>query len=326
MPSLLQKNKRRSKRDKTGRNYICGCGKNYLSYPALYTHIKNKHEGVSPSGTTLQPQSRVKPGRPPKKTGSPSRRSDNDSSGNEEDGDMSQRGSDRPSGMSNLEYTPVRNLEDRFRHFPLRKELLSLEDLEIVRELGCLVDAEKEDSEQAANPTESFLKDKNFITSQYILHPIVEIINSLQSESTDDSFYQHLTCDKVFALYLFNLSKFTTQVFYDMVSMIIRGLQQCLNDLGYDLLQKFARQNPSQKIELMKESADSNENLSFCKTEPAWYICICFDYFVKDFLGHYLPGQAPNVSFVCVWLQSFNEWMVKYNLSKIKCSFFSFYN
>lgn len=27
------------------RPYICPCGKNYLSYPALFTHIKSKHDG-----------------------------------------------------------------------------------------------------------------------------------------------------------------------------------------------------------------------------------------------------------------------------------------
>ena len=31
--------------------HICGCGKSYLSYPALYTHIKTKHNGVEPGGT-----------------------------------------------------------------------------------------------------------------------------------------------------------------------------------------------------------------------------------------------------------------------------------
>ncbi len=25
------------------RDYICACGKTYLSYPALFTHIKQKH-------------------------------------------------------------------------------------------------------------------------------------------------------------------------------------------------------------------------------------------------------------------------------------------
>lgn len=60
------KNKRRSKKDKTGRNYICGCGKEYLSYPALYTHIKTKHEGVQPVGTKAHITSNNKRGRPKK--------------------------------------------------------------------------------------------------------------------------------------------------------------------------------------------------------------------------------------------------------------------
>ncbi len=43
--------KRRSKHEQSGRNYVCGCGKTYLSYPALYTHVKTKHNGSNPSGT-----------------------------------------------------------------------------------------------------------------------------------------------------------------------------------------------------------------------------------------------------------------------------------
>lgn len=39
-----QKNKRRSKNDQEGRNHKCTlCDKTYLSYPALYTHLKTKH-------------------------------------------------------------------------------------------------------------------------------------------------------------------------------------------------------------------------------------------------------------------------------------------
>ncbi len=47
------KPRRRSKNDSSGRDYCCGCGKTYLSYPALYTHVKMKHGGVNPAGTTL---------------------------------------------------------------------------------------------------------------------------------------------------------------------------------------------------------------------------------------------------------------------------------
>ena len=33
---------------------MCGCGKAYLSYPALYTHVKNKHDGVFPIGSNAK--------------------------------------------------------------------------------------------------------------------------------------------------------------------------------------------------------------------------------------------------------------------------------
>ena len=42
---------RRSRKDEEGRDFQCGCGKRYLSYPALYTHIKTKHDGKQPEGT-----------------------------------------------------------------------------------------------------------------------------------------------------------------------------------------------------------------------------------------------------------------------------------
>ena len=44
---------RKTRKDKEGRKYICGCPGNpgYLSYPALYTHIKTKHDGIAPAGT-----------------------------------------------------------------------------------------------------------------------------------------------------------------------------------------------------------------------------------------------------------------------------------
>jgi|JI6StandDraft_1071083.scaffolds.fasta_scaffold15675_2 hypothetical protein len=35
--------KRRVRTDKQNRDYKCPCGKSYLSYPALYTHLKQKH-------------------------------------------------------------------------------------------------------------------------------------------------------------------------------------------------------------------------------------------------------------------------------------------
>lgn len=313
---MLQKNKRRSKKDKTGRNYICGCGKNYLSYPALYTHIKNKHEGKAPEGTTLQPATRVKPGRPPKRPDSPSRRSDGEGSGNEDDGEQSMRSSDKKSNMSNLEFTPAKTYEDKMRHSTLRKEMLNLDDLSLVSELNC---------HGIASPTKSFVKERNLITNQNIVHPLANIISCLVNDATDEAFFTQLTCDKIFSIYLFNLSRFANQTFHSMVALMIRALRQCLNDHGYELLQVFEAQNPTQKIELLKESTDSHEGTSFCSVEPAWYITIVFDFFVKEYLPQYLDKSDFNLAFVCSFLHSFNQWLLKNNLSKIKCAFFSFY-
>ena len=49
------KGKRRSKNDVEGRDFKCNyCTKTYLSYPALYTHIKQKHS-KGPDGEARAP-------------------------------------------------------------------------------------------------------------------------------------------------------------------------------------------------------------------------------------------------------------------------------
>lgn len=54
------------------RPFICPCGKTYLSYPALFTHIKQKHNGVvyitliQPPGDIIRPKATNKRGRPRK--------------------------------------------------------------------------------------------------------------------------------------------------------------------------------------------------------------------------------------------------------------------
>jgi len=46
---LEQKRKRRSKNEAEGRNFMCECGKAYLSAPALTNHKKTKHNSNDPS-------------------------------------------------------------------------------------------------------------------------------------------------------------------------------------------------------------------------------------------------------------------------------------
>ena len=50
----MRKKVRRPRSAAGERNYLCGCNKAYLSYPALYTHVKNKHGGVFPIGSNAK--------------------------------------------------------------------------------------------------------------------------------------------------------------------------------------------------------------------------------------------------------------------------------
>lgn len=342
IPSILQKNKRRSKKDKTGRNYVCGCQKTYLSYPALYTHIKNKHDGVHPPGTTLQPQSRVKPGRPPKRDSLSKRdgnhhrsHMDGGASGDngqgdddDEDGDgMSQGMSDRgsrspffPDGTPNKSGFGENGASyDKQRNYIFQQDMFGKEDLGLaIRVNGIKIGNEK------TSPGKTFVKEKNMITSQFIVHPVSQFINMMKEDHLPSDFFSTTpTCDKLFALYLYNVSLYTNQTYTDMVAVLFRGLRECLNQHGYDLLQKFETQNPMQKVELHKQPTNSQD---FCQLEPPWYISIIFDYFVKEFLPKYLDGVSNfSLSFVCLFLREFNQWLLKHNLTRIKCSFFSFY-
>ena len=49
----IKKKKRRSKNTVANDKFICGCGKNYLSYAALFTHLKNSHDKIIPNGTII---------------------------------------------------------------------------------------------------------------------------------------------------------------------------------------------------------------------------------------------------------------------------------
>lgn len=52
---MKQSGKRRSKNDNAGRDFKCKyCDKTYLSYPALYTHMKQKHS-KGPDGELRNP-------------------------------------------------------------------------------------------------------------------------------------------------------------------------------------------------------------------------------------------------------------------------------
>ena len=50
-------------KEEAERKFGCPCGKWYLSYPALFTHVKQKHDG-KPPGALIKPKTDKARGRP----------------------------------------------------------------------------------------------------------------------------------------------------------------------------------------------------------------------------------------------------------------------
>jgi hypothetical protein len=40
-----KRQQRRKRKDSDNRDFVCKCGRSYLSYAAVYTHVKTKHSG-----------------------------------------------------------------------------------------------------------------------------------------------------------------------------------------------------------------------------------------------------------------------------------------
>ena len=59
--SAEQGNRPKRIRNSSGpRNFVCGCSKMYLSYPAIYTHVRNKHGGRFPANSYIHKDSGLK--------------------------------------------------------------------------------------------------------------------------------------------------------------------------------------------------------------------------------------------------------------------------
>jgi len=206
--------KRRSKKDKTGRNYKCGCGKEYLSYPALYTHIKTKHDGVQPVGTKAHVASNNKRGRP-KKT-------DNRMDDNRTIPDLDKAA---PFSLSFI-HQPSQFKGD---NFALLDGFVEKGDLRLIEEYNL---------EGKTDPTAGFPIISFYDGDKPTYHPFQVIINGLQSDSRSETILSSNSCDTVMALFLFSSSKIASEKFYLVLGIFFRNLRECLNEQGYQIIEE----------------------------------------------------------------------------------------
>jgi len=277
------KGKRRSKWDKILRNYVCGCGKQYLSHPALYTHIKTKHGGIQPVGTkNCFPLKLNKRGRPKKIQPT-------------QDGRM-------PNIITKSFLNPY-IVSNQLNY----KGLLQKGDLKVLKAhsfaggksdalLGFPVYYEvcSEDDEE--------------------LHPLAWYLYHFKKNDLHQVFPdKDPSCDMVISLFLYCLSRYLHEKLYQVMSLLFRNLRECLNEYGYDVVIGFLEKNgKKENIENLKNR--KNQKGSFCEKETCQYLPIICEKFIIEYLPDRCPDFEPQLAIDA--MHDFCSWLVKKPFTK----------
>ena len=144
-------------------------------------------------------------------------------------------------------------------------------------------------------------------------HKIMSVIQKIKH----DSKLALSSVNLVFAKFLYDLSKIAQDEFFGMAVLILKMLHECLNIYGYMFIGKFGIQNKEIVVTFKQDGGNSN----FCDFESCEFICIIFDFFVKQFIRNYLMSDDFEFNFVCNFLYAFNQWLLSNNLSKIETNF-----
>jgi hypothetical protein len=301
------KQKRRSKNDSNGRDYVCGCGKTYLSYPALYTHIKTKHNGKTPDGTNAnQVQNGKGRGRPRKNflinEDILKRREIRVDSGLDEKYELKELM--KKDGKTN-------NLDEKEETY-----------FKIYDKLG-LIGA-------VSNPINGFPTNSNNNTNANNL--TIEVKRGYQVSYNklkfiwENKLYEKfisgakhmvvgnnylnsfkITCDDIFALFLIYISRNVNIKFYKTIVIFMKLYRDCMNKIGWEILSEY-KDLSGEPTELDYTSVKNGEHLPEIAND-----------FVNSYLKLHLPSFDKHLAVVI--LNHFSDWLFKYNFSTIRLKY-----
>jgi hypothetical protein len=292
------KQKRRSKNDSNGRDYVCGCGKTYLSYPALYTHIKTKHNGKTPDGTNAnQVQNGRGRGRPRKNF------LIND--------EMMKRGRDRHEGgleERHPEFKEIYNKRENLGNdYNEEKEEIYLNIFQTLGLLGGPIeplmgfpDLTNEKFKKSYLPLYNKIK---FMLDNNLLNKLLHQTNNyLDAETENEILNQeaaiksrnNLSCDDILALFLIDNSQIFTFQFYKTLIIFIKSYRDCMNKIGWEIVSQY-KEITSEKTEADFTTVRNGEHLPEIS---------------EEFVNIYLPNNLPSfdkylavviVNYLCDW-------------------------
>lgn len=310
---------RRSKDERVPRNYLCGCNKTYLSYAALYTHTKTKHNGVFPEGTTTLSKRKQ----------------------------MQNENDDWKNVRSSSEYQRTYDLNKEFQLFLAKipgsidekdkrnKNLIEFFPCEIFKSVDfygkLLVTLEQIRKELIDSYGGNFILQIDII--------IFEINNS-----------KKLNCYQAVSLFLIYVFRFCSKGFYRDLVFVLVSYLKLLNERGWKSLPenstevKFQHNSENLNVKmatfLQTEKTDlkneflSSEGISgtdFCENQTAEFIPLLANYFISEFfldclstdslvfhpknLG-YFKLEPLNLLWVIILLKFFCHWLYIHRFTK----------
>ena len=311
-----EKQKRRSKNECYGRDFKCGCGKEYLSYPALYTHIKTKHDGKTPEGTNAnQIQNGKGRGRPRKnfltneealiQRKRENNRRYNENQSNELKDFLNHR---------NCSLEIFKKGENKFKmiyyFFGLlnSKENDKINKMEINNENNNNNDILNQLNEDLEKYTIIDLFNEEMINNSESYKSLYNCYNELAKKENLDiekiDKKENITCDQAFIMYLYYISKIINKEFCLINLIVIKHFRDLINILGWNLLSRF------------KSLDDEDTSKDFCSVKDPLKIPLLSN----DFCNNYIKKVMKefDIYFAFVIISHFNFWLYANDLTYIK--------
>eukprot|EP00347_Sterkiella_histriomuscorum_P012296 403369133 len=302
------KHKRRSKNDNQGRNFRCGCGKKYLSYPALYTHIKTKHNGVTPTGTnTSQFQTGRGRGRP--------RKIQTLVQDKEEQLKVQQQNQLINPSMKQMGLLSY--LESHLTDEKLQREKDFLTCLNCVGGPTNPLEwfYERTDSSNSSDDDQLYnlVHDHNLLIQQSLRQLNIEAMKAnvykgtLYLANLTDEERGQLKIDQILAIFLIDMSEQVIVNFYKAVTVFVTLYRNCLNEIGWDQIANYKRLDLIESINQNEDSIIDSGLPIFTQVKDGDFIPQLSNEFILEYLPQkcnifYRKLAVSLVEHLCRWL------------------------
>ena len=281
---VIERQYRRSKYDCSGRMFSCKiCNKSYLSYSALYTHGKVKHQ-------TINEQPRVKRKRLSYKVNSEITNNFYNSENNIKNITIHLEKKDIPTPI-------VYGFDSIYKRFNANDEK-NIKIMQTDSFFKKLCSKHEENLKNIRYNLEFLNKCVSLEKSKLQIYSSEEISNKAKKTSTLEEC--QVTCDDVFVEYLHYVSLKITPNYYIKVLEFIFIYREYMNLIGYKI-----KKSKEISLDLIKNEKEDKGN--YCSNEPPEYIPECsngliLEYFSRILTKLSLKEMIDLIYNFCIWI------------------------